>query len=136
MNIMNKKMTFGVIVSTRGFFNPDLSAEARRALLEKLLSLGYEYVIPPENATLNGAIETLSDARKCAETLQNNKTKIDGIIVCLPNFSDELGVVQTLDMGSTRLNLRETTSHADGAMHRQHYTHCRFLRFFSASTIG
>ena len=51
------------------------------------MNLGYEYVIPPENATLNGAIETLSDARKCAETFQKNRTRIDGIIVCLPNFS-------------------------------------------------
>ncbi len=55
MSRMNGKMTFGVIVSTRGFFNPDLASGARKAPLEKLQNLGHEYVIPPENATPNGA---------------------------------------------------------------------------------
>ena len=33
----------------------------------KLDKLGYNYVIPPEDATPNGAIETLADAKICAE---------------------------------------------------------------------
>jgi L-fucose isomerase-like protein len=98
MNIMEKKITLGLIVGTRGFFNPKLAQAGRKQLLKKLDALGYSYVIPPESATPNGAIETLADARKCAGLFKENSEQIDGVIVVLPNFGDELGVVQTLDM--------------------------------------
>jgi len=98
MNIMEKKLSFGLIVGTRGFFNPKLAQEGREQLLKKLDSLGYSYVILPEGATPNGAIEKLADARKCAKLFKENREQIDGIIVVLPNFGDELGVVQTLDL--------------------------------------
>jgi L-fucose isomerase-like protein len=103
MRIINKKTTFGLIVGTRGFFNPQLASEGRKALLKKLDQLGYDYVIPDEDATPNGAIETLSDARVCADLFKKKADKIDGIVVILPNFGDELGVVQTIDMA--RLNV-------------------------------
>lgn len=103
MNITKKKLTFGLIVGTRGFFNPKLAQEGRRQVLAKLESLGYSYVILPESATAHGAIETLADARKCAELFKQKQDQIDGIIVVLPNFGDELGVVQTLD--SAKLNV-------------------------------
>jgi len=91
-------MTFGLIVGTRGFFNSQLAREGRKQLEEKLNSLGFEYVIPPENDTPNGAIESLADARRCAELFQKNHARIDGFVVILPNFGDELGVVQTLQL--------------------------------------
>ena len=98
MRFMEKKPTFGLIVGTRGFFNPQLAADGRKQLLSKLDELGYEYVITAEDATPNGAIETLDDARVCVELFKKNEDKIDGIIVTLPNFGDELGVVQTIDL--------------------------------------
>lgn len=97
MKLMQKKTTFGLIVGTRGFFNPQLAAEGRKQLLTKLDQLGYDYVIPPVEATPNGAIETLKDAKVCADVFQANRSKIDGVIVVLPNFGDELGVVNTLN---------------------------------------
>jgi len=98
MKMMQKKITFGLIVATRNIFNAQLAKEGRKQLLMVLDKLGFQYVIPPENATPNGAIETLSDAKKCAHLFKQNEDKIDGVIVVLPNFGDELGVVQTLDM--------------------------------------
>jgi L-fucose isomerase-like protein len=98
MNIMQKKLSFGLIVGTRGIFNPKLAQEGRMQLLKKLDSLDYSYVILPEIATPNGAIETLADARKCADLFKEKREQIDGIIVVLPNFSDELGIVQILDL--------------------------------------
>jgi len=103
MNIMRKKISFGLIVGTRGFFNPKLAKEGRKQLLRKLDSLGYSYVILPEDETPNGAIETLIDASKCANLFKEKREQIDGIIVVLPNFGDELGIVQTLDLA--RLNV-------------------------------
>jgi len=97
MNIVKKTMTFGLIVGTRGIFNPKLAEEGRSQLLAKLESLGYSHVILPENETAHGAIETPADARKCAELFRRNRDEIDGVVVILPNFGDELGVVETLN---------------------------------------
>jgi len=98
MKMMKRKIALGLIVATRNIFNAQLAKEGRKQLLAVLDKLGFEYVILPESATANGAIETLSDAKKCARLFKQNEEKIDGIIVSLPNFGDELGVVQTLDM--------------------------------------
>ncbi len=98
MKLMDKKTTFGLIVGTRGFFNPELASQGRKDLLAKLDELGYDYVIPPEDATPNGAIESLSDAKLCAELFKKHQAEIDGVVVVLPNFGDELGVVQTLNL--------------------------------------
>jgi len=103
MNIMEKKLSFGLIVATRSFFNPKLAQEGREQLLKKLDSLGYSYVILPDGATPNGAIEKLADARKCAKLFKENREQIDGIIIVLPNFGDELAVVQTIDLA--KLNM-------------------------------
>jgi len=98
MRIMEKKPCFGLIVATRGFFNAQLAAGARAKLLTILEQQGYDYVITPEDATPCGAIETREHAKLCADVFRKNANKIDGVIVVLPNFGDELGVVQTLDM--------------------------------------
>jgi L-fucose isomerase-like protein len=103
MKLMEKKTTFGLIVGTRGFFNSELAVQGRKELLAKLDKLGYNYIIPPVEATPNGAIESLADAKVCAELFKKHQDDIDGIVVVLPNFGDELGVVQTLDMA--RLNV-------------------------------
>lgn len=103
MSALQKKVTFGIVVGTRGFFNPKLAQEGRRHILAKVEAQGYSHVILPETATAHGAIETRADARKCAALFQQQRDRIDGIIVVLPNFGDELGVVQTLD--EARLNV-------------------------------
>jgi L-fucose isomerase-like protein len=100
MRIMSKTPTFGLIVGTRGFFNSELAIDVRAKLLETLEAEGYAYVITPEDATPCGAIETREHAKLCAELFQANADRIDGIIIVLPNFGDELGVVQTIDMAA------------------------------------
>jgi L-fucose isomerase-like protein len=88
---------FGLIVGTRGFFSPALATQGRRELTEKLDSLGRGYVILPEDATPTGAVETLEDAARCARLFQEHRGEIQGIIVALPNFGDELGVVNAIE---------------------------------------
>lgn len=93
---MKKQTTFGVIVGTRGFFPASLAEKGRKDILAKLNQLGFGVVIPAENATPYGAIETLSDAKICGRLFRENAEVIDGILVILPNFGDELGVVETI----------------------------------------
>ena len=98
MRLMDKKTCFGVIVGIRGFFNSALAVNVRKTLLEQLEKSGYDVVITPAEATPNGAIETREHAKMCAALFRRQADKIDGILVVLPNFGDELGIVQTLEM--------------------------------------
>ncbi len=96
MKIVEKKITFGLIVGTRGFFNSALAVEGKKDLINLIEKLGFGYVILPSDATPTGALETLEDAKKCAKLFNEHRDEIDGIIVSLPNFGDELGIVNTL----------------------------------------
>lgn len=93
-----KKQTFGVIVSTRNIFNYKLAVDARKKVLERLEAMGFGYVILPESETPTGNIEGYADAVKCAALFKQNAGIIDGIVVILPNFGDELGVVNTVQL--------------------------------------
>jgi L-fucose isomerase-like protein len=97
------KMTFGVIVTNRSFFPKHLVGEGRKQILDKLSKMGFNTVIVSENETPLGAVQTLADAKICAELFKKHKDTIDGIIVILPNFGDEVGVSTALDLA--RLNV-------------------------------
>ena len=92
------KQTFGVIIATRNIFNFELAVDARKKVLAKLDKMGFGYVILPESETPTGNIEGYTDAVKCAAYFKKNSDLIDGILVVLPNFGDELGVVNTIKL--------------------------------------
>lgn len=93
-----KKQTFGVIIATRNIFNFKLAVDARQKVLKKLESMGFGYVILPEDETPTGNIEGYADAVKCGALFKKNSDIIDGILVVLPNFGDELGVVNSIKL--------------------------------------
>lgn len=97
------KQTFGVIVTTRGFFPSHLVQTARNQITALLHRLGYDYVMVGENDTQYGAIVSYEEAGACANLFQNNRTRISGIIVILPNFGEELGVVEALDLADLQV---------------------------------
>ena len=98
MNRLARKTTFGIIVGTRNIFNARLAQEAREIVLKKMEQWGFDTVILPTDETPTGNIETYQDAKKCAALFSQNRDKIDGVIVVLPNFGDELGIVNTLSL--------------------------------------
>lgn len=93
-----KKQTFGVIVSTRSFFPSHLVKTAREGITTLLDKLGYGYVMVSEEDTEYGAVLTYQEAKTCAKLFKENAEKIDGIIVVLPNFGEELGITEAIDM--------------------------------------
>lgn len=93
-----QKLTFGLIVGTRNIFSSRLAEEARAILLRKMELSGHDHIILPASETPTGNIESVKDARKCAHLFSENRDRIDGIIVVLPNFGDELGIVNALSM--------------------------------------
>jgi len=95
---MKKTTTFGLIVGTRGFFNAQLAVGVRATLINTLEEMGFDYVVTPEDTTPCGAIETRKHGRLCADLFKKHAEEIDGIIIVLPNFSDELGIIETLNL--------------------------------------
>lgn len=92
-----EQLTFGVIVGTRGCFSSELARRGRQQLLERIAQQGHHAIILPADATPTGAVETVADARKCADLFNQHRSTIDGVIISLPNFGDELGIVNTLN---------------------------------------
>lgn len=93
----------GVIVGNRDFFPDVLISEARRELVKLFAELDIEPVwLSPEESKL-GAVETWADAQKCGELLRKNRERIEGILVCLPNFGDEKGVADSIRLADTHV---------------------------------
>lgn len=94
---MKKQVTLGVIVGTRGFFPDHLCKDGREVTLQILKSLGIKAVIVEASlGTKYGAIESVEEAKACAELFRKNADKIDGILVTLPNFGDERAIANTI----------------------------------------
>jgi L-fucose isomerase-like protein len=91
-----KKTTLGVIVGTRGFFPTHLAVEGRKKILEILKDEGFDTVCLGPKEAKGGAVETLADARACADLFRSRRDDIDGVLVTLPNFGDEKAVANTL----------------------------------------
>lgn len=96
----NGKMTFGIIVGTRSYFNSELARDVRKKMLEVLDKEGHDYVILSEadTPTGSGSIETREDGIKCANLFRANRDKINGIIVTLPNFGFEIGIINAISL--------------------------------------
>jgi len=91
-----RPVTLGVIVGNRGFFPDHLVESGRKTILEVLEKAGINAILPPEDATNVGAIESLKEAKLAAELFKEHREDIDGILVTLPNFGDERAIANTL----------------------------------------
>jgi len=96
VRIGTKGMVLGVIFGNRDFFPDGLVAEARRDLMQVLGELGIEAVVLTQEQTKLGAVETWQNAVLCGQMLREQKQRIDGVLICLPNFGDEKGVADAL----------------------------------------
>jgi L-fucose isomerase-like protein len=90
--------TLGVIIGNRDFFPDVLVSEARKDVLALCASLDVECVLLGEGQTKLGAVETWAHAKACADLFRQHRDRIDGVLVCLPNFGDEKGVADTLKL--------------------------------------
>lgn len=91
-----RPLTLGVIIGNRGFFPAHLAQSGREQVLDVLAAAGIRAVITEAGATNVGAIESLAEARHCAEVFRQQRDEIDGVLVTLPNFGDERAIANTL----------------------------------------
>jgi L-fucose isomerase-like protein len=90
------ELTLGVIIGNRGFFPDVLARDGREEILRVLKEEGYRAVCLDTQETKFGAVETLAEARRCAELFRRHRDTLDGALVSLPNFGDERAVANTL----------------------------------------
>lgn len=91
-----RPVTLAVIVGNRGFFPDHLALSGRNTILQQLEAAGINPIITDENLTNVGAIESLEEARLCADLFKTHRDEIDGVLITLPNFGDERAIANTL----------------------------------------
>src|SRR3974390_2115526 len=117
-------VTLGVILGNRDFFPDVLVGEARRDLEKLFAAISIESIwLSPEETKL-GAVETWPDAQKCGELLRRNRDRLDGILVCLPNFGDEKGIADSIRLADVQVPILVQACPADldqfGLARRRH----------------
>ena len=88
--------TLGVILGNRDFFPDRLMSEARRDVIALFKELDIQAVMLNEQDTKLGSVETWAHAKQCADLFRSQRDRIEGVLVCLPNFGDEKGVADSL----------------------------------------
>ena len=91
-----KRMTIGLIVGNRGFFPDHLAKSGREEMLRTLAGAGIDAVALTPQQSKHGAVETREESKRCADLFRQNRDRIDGVIVTLPNFGEERAVADTL----------------------------------------
>ena len=100
---IRRKITLGVVIGSRAFFSPAPCKLARDEVLAQLDRLGISAVILPFEATANGAVQSIADAELYAKHFRARAEDIDGLVICLPNFGDEIAIAELVNRA--RLNV-------------------------------
>src|SRR5262252_5011409 len=91
-----KKMTMGLIVGNRGFFPDHLAKSGREEMLHVLHAADMDVIALTPEQSKYGAVETRQESHRCADLFKQNRDRIDGVIVTLPNFGEERAIADTL----------------------------------------
>jgi L-fucose isomerase-like protein len=100
---LKRPLTLAVIVGNRGFFPDHLAKSGRETIVQVLAKHKIQTVIVDAEATNVGAIESLDEARLCAELFRSRRNDIDGVLVTLPNFGDERAISNVLRWSDLRV---------------------------------
>ena len=90
------RQTFALFFGNRGFMPESLVAGARKEMCEAVVKGGFDYLIMDDSLTRYGAVEGREEGEKYAKWLDSHRGEFDGVILCMPNFSDESGAVTAL----------------------------------------
>ena len=96
-------MTFGVVVGNRGFFPDHLAKTGREDIISVLEAAGAKAIVLSPEESKYGAVETYEESKRCAELFKKHAEEIDGIIVTLPNFGEERGIVDAIRLSGLKV---------------------------------
>ena len=103
MSAEKRTMTFGVVVGNRGFFPDHLAKTGREEILQVLEAAGAQAIVLSPEESKYGAVETYAESQRCAELFKKHADEIDGIIVTLPNFGEERGIVDAIRLSGLKV---------------------------------
>ena len=66
MSILGEKPKLGFVPANRGFFSSELAAKMRGETIAAMERLGIEVVVPAEDQTEVGCVQSLAEAETCA----------------------------------------------------------------------
>ena len=98
-----RKMTFGVVVGNRGFFPDQLAKTGREEIIKVLEAAGAKAVVLSPEESKYGAVESYAESQKCAALFKKHAEEIDGIIITLPNFGEERGIVDAIRLSGLKV---------------------------------
>ena len=98
-----RKMTFGIVVGNRGFFPHHLAKSGREEIISVVEAAGATPIVLSPEESHYGAVETYTEAQRCAELFKKHADEIDGIIVTLPNFGEERGIVDAIRLSGLKV---------------------------------
>ena len=91
-----EKSTFAICFGNRAFSPESYVAIARKEVTEILTRLGYGLLMMDSELTHFGSVDNREDGKKYAKFLADNSGKFDGVILVMPNFSDECSTIIAL----------------------------------------
>ncbi|MFN3661570.1 L-fucose/L-arabinose isomerase family protein [Yoonia sp.] len=95
--ILGRKITLGLVIGSRAFFSPAPCKAARDEITAELEALGVNIITLPFEATANGAVQCVEDAQLYAQHFREHAAEIDGLVICLPNFGDEIAMIELVN---------------------------------------
>lgn len=93
-----REVTLGLVIGSRQFFNAAPALTSRQQIVAQCDALGIGYKLLPVEATENGAVQSRQDARRYAEFFKAHRDEIDGLVILLPNFGDEIAIAETVTL--------------------------------------
>lgn len=94
---IRREVTLGLVVGSRQFFNGAPCRAARDEAVAQLTRLGVKIITLPFEATVNGAVQSIPDAELYAQHFKTHRDEIDGLVILLPNFGDEIAVAELVN---------------------------------------
>ena len=111
---IRRKVTLGVVIGSRAFFSPAPCLTARNEVLAQLEKLGINVVTLPYEATENGAVQNIADAELYAKHFKEHRDEIDGLVICLPNFGDEIAIAELVNRAKLNVPILLQASNEEG----------------------
>jgi L-fucose isomerase-like protein len=87
------EMTFAVFLGNRNFFPDYFLSNAREEIKAAAHRLGHKVLMMDPSLTRQGGVIDAEEGRKFAKFLEENRGKYQGIILSMPNFTDEFGAI-------------------------------------------
>ena len=105
-----RTMTYGVVVGNRGFFPDHLAKTGREEMIAAIEADGGKAIVLSPQESKFGAVETFAEAQQCADLFKKHAGEIDGIIVTLPNFGEERGIVDAIRLSGLKVPVLDRKS--------------------------